>query len=919
MKIHDEPETGHNSEDKTAECNCHHASQKAELQSELFEIREKYNRLFLGNPQPMLIYDIETLAIKEVNQAAVDLYGYSYPEFMLMTIMNIRPKSEIPKLNSHLQGKCHPKSAGIWQHVKKNGNVIYVKVISHDIVHNGRPSRHVMLNDVTKIKQAQKSLIVSEQRIRSVLDNMLEGCQIIGFDWKYKYINQTALEHCRGKRSDFIGRLFTDCWPGSTSTKIYSAVKRCMEGRKPVKLEGQFIYPDRSRAWFSCSIQPVPEGVFILSVDISDRKLMEKSLISSEEKFRTLFDNHSAIKLIIEAETGNITEANPAAAIFYGWSRQELQSMNINQINSIGAENMVQLLDTVRKNLKNNFNFKHRRKDGTTCDVEVFSSKITISGKEYIHSIVQDVSAKMKAEKQVSLLSKSIEHSPVGIIITDPEGCVEFCNNSFTQLTGYQPAEVIGVISSLLRPSRDQKSRHHKIWKAVRLGNIWKGEFCDWKKNGEQYWTYVSISPMFGSHGSLEHLIMVFEDISDHKKMLAQLIESKLKAEESDKLKTAFLANMSHEIRTPMNGILGFMDLLQQSDITGSEREEYISYVKLSGERLLNTINDIIHISKIESGITTLNETTFSINSLLNEHLKFFLPEAETKKLGLSVSSRLNEEDDIVIADRQKIESILTNLIKNALKFTATGSVTFGCILHNNILRFSVSDTGAGIPADKVVKIFDRFVQAEYNFARTYEGSGLGLAISKGYAEMMGGNIIVRSDHGKGSVFTFTIPHVRANAAIIPAQKSAKIETVRSETLQVLVAEDDDVSFTYLHALISKHKIKLLRANNGAEAVQMCKDNPSVALIFMDIKMPVMDGYEATRRIREFHPDLPVIALTAFALSNDRIKALDAGCDDYISKPVRKEMVFEILERFTLWNNDVVVVGTGRDLSITKQ
>jgi CheY-like chemotaxis protein/two-component sensor histidine kinase len=365
-------------------------------------------------------------------------------------------------------------------------------------------------------------------------------------------------------------------------------------------------------------------------------------------------------------------------------------------------------------------------------------------------------------------------------------------------------------------------------------------------------------------------------------------------------LKSAFLANMSHEIRTPMNGILGFMSLLKEPDLTGDMRDEYIQIVNASGERLLSTINDIIDISKIESGQSPVNLSPVNLGEMLDRLHRFFKANAEALGLNLQLIKNYEPSGLVVNIDVYKTESVLSNLIKNALKFTTRGEVQVICTVENEWLNFKVKDTGKGISSDKLDAIFDRFVQADISFSRDHEGSGLGLSISKAYTELMGGEIRVISELGKGSEFSFSIPiagsGVTEASAVIGVEEKAPVNI--SEDLIVLAAEDDDISYLFLVKIFSGFNVRLVRALNGSEAVELCNLMPDVSLVLMDVKMPVMDGYEATRLIKQLKPGLPVIALTAFAFAEDKEKAMNAGCDDYLSKPVKQTELLAVMKRF---------------------
>lgn len=408
----------------------------------------------------------------------------------------------------------------------------------------------------------------------------------------------------------------------------------------------------------------------------------------------------------------------------------------------------------------------------------------------------------------------------------------------------------------------------------------------------------VMVDPIMDEKGTILGAVHIVSDITERKTIEKELVIAKNKAEESDRLKSAFLANMSHEIRTPMNGILGFIELLQNPSVTDEQHQLYVDIIKTSGERLMNTINDIIEISKIEAKQSHVNYSEVEIGSLMNYLYSFFKIEAEQKGLQFLMKNVLTNSDSLVLTDKNKLTSIFLNLIKNALKFTNEGFIEFGNNFENGEFSFYVKDSGMGIPADKLDIIFDRFVQADLAITRPYEGSGLGLSISKAYVEMLGGKIEIDSELGKGTTIRFTInynPVKQMDQHAIPNNSSSEI--TKKENV-ILIAEDDDASFSYLNILLSKTDFVIERARNGKEALDMCRTNPNIILVLMDLKMPKMDGYEATRQIRLFNQQIPIIAQTAFALIGDREKALESGCTEYISKPVKRDDLFGLINKF---------------------
>jgi len=500
-------------------------------------------------------------------------------------------------------------------------------------------------------------------------------------------------------------------------------------------------------------------------------------------------------------------------------------------------------------------------------------------------------------------LNKKLRHqSPAVIAITDLKGGIEYINPKFSELTGYSLEDIKNENPRILKTGHLSDENYKELWETITSGNVWYGEFHNKKKNGEMFWERASVSPIRNEQGQIINFIKIAEDISDMKMKEQELKQALEKAKESDRLKSAFLSNMSHEIRTPMNGILGFTKLLKEPQHTGEERDRYIGIIEKSGDRMLNTIKDIIDISRIEAGQVKVTSTEISVNKILNELYDFFNTEASKKGIELIYKHKIQDSEAIINTDKIKLEGILSNLIKNAIKFTMEGSVSFGCsLVHNNDsvdLEFFVSDTGIGIPESRIEAIFNRFEQADIEDRNVYEGSGLGLAIAKSYVEMLGGKIWVTSKDGSGSTFRFTIPYniktIKEKGKDLKLNGRRNVEQQTSiKNLSIIIAEDDEAS-KMLFKEIFKHKFNdIVYTTTGEQTIISCKENPETDIVLMDIRMQGMNGYDATREIRKFNNEIIIIAQTAFALTGDREKAIEAGCNDYITKPLDKNLLIE--------------------------
>ena len=386
------------------------------------------------------------------------------------------------------------------------------------------------------------------------------------------------------------------------------------------------------------------------------------------------------------------------------------------------------------------------------------------------------------------------------------------------------------------------------------------------------------------------------------KKTNKELLIAKEKAEESNRLKTEFLQNMSHEIRTPMNGIMGFSEMLISPDITKEDLKEFSKIIQNSSFQLLRIIDDILEISTLETKQITLNEESLCLNELLKELSSVFNLKSQEHKIPIRVKKGLEDNESYIISDKAKIVKIISNLLENSLKFTNKGFIEIGYNLEKDKLVLYVKDTGIGVAPDNLEMIFNRFSQEDKELSSKKGGLGLGLSISKENAQLLGGDIHVRSEKGKGSTFFVTIPYkpdIAKNNDI--AETISEKNTTSNNKLKVLIVEDEEINYLYLETLL-KHKTNhvrsIFRAKNGKEAIDICKKNKDLDLVFMDIKMPVMDGYEATKKIKALYPDLPVIAQTAFSTDADKELALRHGCDDFISKPIDKNILLDMINRY---------------------
>ena len=389
-------------------------------------------------------------------------------------------------------------------------------------------------------------------------------------------------------------------------------------------------------------------------------------------------------------------------------------------------------------------------------------------------------------------------------------------------------------------------------------------------------------------------------DISENKKYQQELEIALKRAEENDQLKNAFLNNLSHEIRTPMNSIIGFSSLLAERELTEEKRKKFVKVIQANGNQLLRIIDDILDIAKIETNQVKIYPEKFALNKLMDT-IKSMVENtvlSSGRNIKVKIEKDFPDSKDQIETDKTRLTQILTNLTSNAVRFTEEGTIKIGYKEDNGCLRFYVADTGVGIPSDKQDIIFDRFRQAGDDTAKWFGGNGLGLSISKGLVKLMGGNIWLNSSPGEGTTFYFTIPLKNGEKHETISKSEHQNKAYAGKT--VLIAEDIEGSFELLKEYLRDTGIHSLWAENGMEAVKKVRLEKKIDLILMDIRMPVMNGFEAAKIIKEMHPEIPIIAQTAYAHTGDREKCLQAGCEEYLTKPVKRDSLMELLDKYLI-------------------
>ncbi len=517
-----------------------------------------------------------------------------------------------------------------------------------------------------------------------------------------------------------------------------------------------------------------------------------------------------------------------------------------------------------------------------------------------IRHVARKIASDEIIKKTESKLSYILDKTSTGLATFDINGQLINANKSYLSMVGTNTIDnLLGKYMYQWAAASCKDDIINTIEKCKLQGFVSDFETIYVQPNGEQ--TYVLINALLEKDNKEDKIFAICRDITELKLYEHRLKQEKIKAEEADKLKSSFLANMSHEIRTPMNAIIGFADLLEQDNISNTEKNEYLSIIKKSGRNLLALIDDIIDLSKIEVEKINIVKQKFDINKILKTTLTTYL---KNKPACIEIylkNNKENIEELIINSDPFRFKQVLNNLINNAFKFTESGTISFGYkIENNNTITFYVKDTGIGISQDKQEIIFDRFRKIEDNNAKLYRGTGLGLTISKKLIELLGGKIWVESELGNGSIFYFTLPYKKNNINNI--EKTNKMTDIKITTnwknKLVLIVEDEDLNYLFLDKLLNSTKIKIIRAKTGFEAIEHIKNNKNINIVLMDIKLPEMDGVTATKEIRKINSKIPIIAQTAFAMKGDKDEFIEAGCNDYISKPINAKKIIELMNKY---------------------
>ena len=504
---------------------------------------------------------------------------------------------------------------------------------------------------------------------------------------------------------------------------------------------------------------------------------------------------------------------------------------------------------------------------------------------------------------ELSKLSKAVENSPAMVVIANNSGAVEYVNPRFTEITGYSEKDILGKNPSIMKSPKTPDSTYAELWQTILAGNLWSGELCNVRQDGSEFWVSASIAPVLSETGEVSNFIAIEEDITDKKLLEETLIAAKDSAIQANRAKSEFLASMSHELRTPLNAIIGFSQLSEYDDSLTEQQKSNSRQIYKAGKHLLNLVDDVLDLTKIEIGKIKLNLQAIPLKDLINECYELINPIALEKQINLKVTHQSN--DCTVQADYTRLKQIVLNLLSNAVKYTPeSGQVELKCETSKNDILISIIDNGSGISAENQDRLFEPFNRLGKE-GGTIQGTGIGLVITKKLIDMMGGRLEFESEINKGSMFTLVLPkHEPAPFKASPASLSTPAKIIKDRVnsslpLELFYIEDNLTNIRLMQKIVALQVSWNLHtattAEEGLQHIQTLQPD----IILMDINLPEMNGIDAFLKIRQIEKfrHIPVIAISASAMQADIDKAIQAGFSAYITKPFDIQKVLNTIQK----------------------
>ncbi|MCX6255306.1 MAG: PAS domain S-box protein [Bacteroidia bacterium] len=848
-----------------------------------------------------------------VNPRYTELTGLSPEEAMGKGWLNaVHPDDKEKLKESWLSDfKSQKVSSSEYRFQRSDGSIIWVMGNAVPELTGNEIAGYIgTITDITERKKAEEALVENETKYRQLVTRSPDGIFIVDLSGKFLSVNKAICDNLKCSEEELLSMNIWDIVPEQYHSLHKQRLMAIIKGESTnTEAEYGVIGKDGIEHFVEVLSVPYHKGKEIIGFqgiarDITERKKMNDILISSEERLKILFD-YAPDAYYLNDLKGNFIDGNIAAEKLLGYNRNELIGKNFLKLKLLS---LGQLPKATKQLIKNSLGqasgpdeFVLNRRDGSKVTVEIITHPVKIKDHTLVLGIARDVTERKRVKEALRVSEERYRelflNNPVPTYIFDTETLAFIeVNDATVESYGYSREEFASMTLKDIRVPEDIPDLLVSV-KELGLETFHSTTMRHRRKDGTVFPVEITSHSLPEKNNRKMRLVMT-TDITERLKAAEQMKLAKEKAEASDRLKTIFLNNISHEVRTPLNGILGFSEIISQPDLSEEVKKDSLAMLHESSNRLLSTITNYMDISLITSGSMSVHKKELIPGQVLRKIFDNYETICSNRKLELLLKIPEQTEKISINSDPEIFQKIISHLLSNAIKFTEKGSIEYGYKIHEGEIEFFVKDTGIGIGKESIDNIFDHFVKEDRGPSRVSEGSGLGLSIVKGMIEIIGASIRVESEMGVGSCFSFTIPLLKEKEIALtgtPGRENKKIISGAS----ILVAEDDETNFFYLKALLTHETgATILHASNGREAIELFKANPDIILILMDIKMPEIDGFEATKQIKLLKKEVPVIAITAYAMSGDEERVLAAGCDSYLSKPISKKSLLEKMAEF---------------------
>lgn len=916
-------------------------TERKQMLEEIRQSEERFRALHNASFGGIAVHDKGLILM--CNQGMAEMTGYKPDELIGMNGLLLIAEDKRDDVIQNIAIGYEEPYESVCQ--KKDGTLLPIRIESRNIPYKDKKVRVTEFRDISEQKKYLKEIQEKEERWRKIIKTSPDGIVITSMDGTLLEVSDTAYRMFGySSPAEVVGKNILDFIDESDKQKSATAIRAMLRGTFTNITEYQVLKKDGTRFFVEIKAELLrdnngkPVNMIFVERDITERKAALDKIKESEERFRLLVKNSSDITVMIN-EDGSQRYVSPAAKRITGYDPEELTGKFISEV--IHPDDMTEvsrvwdeLISTPQNTVTVQYRHIHKTKGWVYLEAlgqnflfepavnAIVSNVRDITESkhlELIHEIQYNIARSMLVAEDVESLleiirnelSKMFDTTNFFVALYNPQTDMlrkvifKDEKDSFIEwpadksISGY----VVKSGKTVFMKTADIQEYAQKnniellgttalIWLGVpiTIHNKVLGAMVIQSYNDSEAYTAADIALL----EMVAHETGVF---FERKQTLEDLIHAKVRAEESDRLKGSFINLISHEIRTPMTGIVGFGEFLMDENNSQEERRAHYIQVKQSANRLMNTVTDYVDIARIVSKTIQPNPKKFRFRDVVKETLAEYKNYSEAKGIEFTASIPDDPEGFIIQSDKEFVVKIIKKLADNAVKFTSEGSINAGYTVRDGNIEFFVKDTGIGISETRVKDLFKVFVQEDSAITRKYEGSGLGLAIAKGFAELLGGKIRFETVSGKGSAFWFDLPVGKSTTQVEPTTYRKKKISESVKPL-VLIAEDDESNFTYIQMIIRRAGCDVLHAERGEEAVELCRQNPDIAFVIMDIKMPGMTGTEALKMIRKFRPHLPIVALTAYAQTGDEFELLKSGFTEYHAKPVKPGVLTGLIRKF---------------------